>query len=140
MSKPEGDLRRLLQNMTPVRRTGSWYFCTTPEREILHRVSPVVSVDEAEGLTLILESADAEREAIASEGPFAMITLNVHSSLAAVGLTAAVATRLATRGIPANIVAGFHHDHIFVPEGRIDDALEALELLSAEARESPRDD
>jgi hypothetical protein len=57
----------------------------------------------------------------------------MHSSLEAVGLTAAVATALAARGIAANVIAGARHDHVFVPAARADDALAALRDLAAGA-------
>lgn len=61
---------------------------------------------------------------------FARVTLSVHSALAAVGLTAAVADVLAARAIPANVVAGYYHDHIFVPYKQRFDALDALQSLA----------
>lgn len=61
---------------------------------------------------------------------FRAITLEVHSSLNAVGLTAAVSGALARRGISANVVAAFYHDHIFVPAGQAQEALETLGALS----------
>jgi hypothetical protein len=60
-----------------------------------------------------------------------MITLNVHSSLEAVGFIARVATELAKHGMGVNPVSGFYHDHLFVPEGRERDALEILGRLAA---------
>ena len=53
-------------------------------------------------------------------------SLMIHSSLDAVGLTAAVASRLADHGISANVVAGYYHDHIFVPVEAAEQALGAL--------------
>jgi hypothetical protein len=55
-----------------------------------------------------------------------MITLNVHSSLEAIGLTAAVAGRLALHGISANVVAAYYHDHIFVPTADAERAVVVL--------------
>ena len=66
----------------------------------------------------------------APDGDWARISLAVHSSLSAVGLSAAIASALADRGISANIVAGYHHDHIFVPWGRRYEAMETLKILS----------
>ena len=74
-------------------------------------------VREGEGLTAIGPDPSGE---------WARISLGVHSSLEAVGLTAEIARRLAELGISANIVAALHHDHIFVPWDRRVDALEAL--------------
>ena len=81
----------------------------------------------AEGVTLVLEEAEAQRHGLAYDDVAAMVTLRVHSSLAAVGLTAAVATVLAGLGISCNVVAGYLHDHLFVP---VDRGQEAVEVLS----------
>jgi hypothetical protein len=62
-------------------------------------------------------------------GAWARISLTVHSSLEAVGLTAAFARALAEAGISANVIAGWHHDHILVPWARRHDALAALERM-----------
>lgn len=62
---------------------------------------------------------------------WARITLTIYSSLDAVGLTAAVAGALADRGISANVVAAFHHDHLFVPWDRRDEAMALLRMLSS---------
>jgi hypothetical protein len=64
----------------------------------------------------------------------ACLTLTLHSALDGVGLTAAITAALTADGIPANVVAAFHHDHVFVPEDRAADALAALERASAAAR------
>jgi hypothetical protein len=61
---------------------------------------------------------------------WARITLGVQSSLAAIGLTARVAEALTARGISANMIAAFHHDHVFVPWERREEALATLETLS----------
>jgi hypothetical protein len=82
-------------------------------------------------LTLILPKLQAEQAELDYEGLFRMITLNVHSSLEAVGLTAAVSKKLAERDISANVVAAYYHDHIFVQSSKADAALAALkEFLS----------
>ena len=80
-------------------------------------------------MTLVIR---ARRE---DPGPiFAGMTLQVHSALEGVGLTAAVATTLAEAGIPCNVIAAYHHDHIFVPWERRAEAMERLEKLSLDAR------
>ena len=83
-------------------------------------------VREAEGVSLIVPVSDDADE------PQAMrqITLGVLSALDGIGLTAAVSSALAARGIPCNIVAAYHHDHVFVPEDRSEEALDALKRLS----------
>ena len=67
----------------------------------------------------------------------ARLTLRVTSDLEAVGLTAAVATRLAEEGIACNVVAGLRHDHLFVPWDARRRALAALLRLAAEAGDPP---
>ena len=76
-------------------------------------------IREAEGITLVRPG----------EG-WARITLDIHSSLDAVGLTARVSAALAERGISANIIAALNHDHVFVPWDRRDEALAALRGLA----------
>jgi hypothetical protein len=81
---------------------------------------------EDEGLTLIVGRGMAEVAGLASAFPCRKITLNVHSSLDAIGFLAAIATRLAAAGISVNPVSAFHHDHLFVPTDRAKAALAIL--------------
>lgn len=39
---------------------------------------------------------------------------------------AKVSTKLASLGMGVNPVSGFYHDHLFIPEDRVDDAMAAL--------------
>lgn len=94
------------------------------------KLSPLATFQEQEGMTLVLDLDVADQAGLAFESVFRCITLGVHSSLDAVGLTAVVANALAQRGISANVIAAYHHDHIFVPVQRAHDALVALESLS----------
>lgn len=96
-------------------------------------VEPVVTVRELEGLTAIMTVEEAARLGLDSSFEAAMISLGVSSELDAVGLTAAVSTALAEIGIAANVVAGLHHDHLFVPADRSAAALAALRSLSTDA-------
>ena len=122
------DLGRLLASMEPVLAGDEYgYACVAG----LPAGLPVfATVSEAEGLTLVALAADLAAAGIAYQGGWARISLTVQSDLAAVGLTAAIATALAGRGISANVIAGFHHDHIFVQAGRADEAMAALRALS----------
>lgn len=88
---------------------------------------------EAEGLSLILPREAALALGCDDGPPMRHIVLEVHSSLEGVGLTAAVAGRLAEHGIACNVVAAFHHDHLFVPADRADEALALLQELQREA-------
>jgi len=126
------DLDRLLAEMEPQLREGTFVFCTVPPDQagpLLH-LKPVGTFLEAEGLTLILPEEAAAENGVERSAPMRMITLAVHSSLEAVGLTAAVAGALTRAGISANVVAAYHHDHIFVPAADADRALQTLKAVS----------
>ena len=126
------DLNFLLAGMDPLLRPEDYVFCTMPDALYgdMSHLSPLACFQEAEGLTLILEKQKAEASGLSYTGVFRCITLRVHSSLTAVGLTAAVSTALAKREISANIVAAFFHDHIFVPEAQASTAMSVLRHLS----------
>ena len=131
----ETDLKKLLASMTPellsghprLRHAGAWR-CRSRQG-----LDPVMVFREREGVTLIV-TEDAARAA-GLDGFFRcrMITLNIHSSLEAVGFLAAITARLAAAGMGVNPVSAFYHDHLFVPADR---AEEAMELLRQLARDS----
>ncbi|KAF3358184.1 GU4 nucleic-binding protein 1 [Verticillium dahliae VDG1] len=89
---------------------------------------------EAEGSTVIMKLEDAKARAFDYAFPSRMITLNVHSSLEAVGFLAVITARLAATGMGVNPVSGYFHDHLFVPEGREADALAVLQAIAVENR------
>jgi hypothetical protein len=128
------DLAALLAGMTPRLRPGRYVFASVPDGAAAGAgaVPPqaVVSVAEDEGTTVVVPAEAAE--GLDAEYPCAWITLEVRSSLAAVGLLAAVCSRLAEAGISVNPVSGFHHDHLFVPWDRRHDAVAVLERLAAD--------
>jgi len=125
------ELGELLQHMAPVLDKTEFVFCTVPGvyADYAH-LQPLCSFAEAEGLTLILEAESAHQADLPYEGKYQRITLTVHSSLDAVGLTAAVATKLASAGISANVVAAFYHDHVFVPVHHATEAMQSLVNLA----------
>ena len=115
---PVSDLAGMLAGMAPVLDARRWDFAVIagdPPAEAF------ALIREDEGLTAIIAVTD---------GAFARITLMVHSALEGVGLTAAVSGVLAGAGIACNIVAGYHHDHLFVPWQRREEALALLQRLS----------
>lgn len=126
------DLDQLVAEMRPALKDGLFVFCSLPfaEAERLRHLDALGTFREEEGMTLILPAAVAAAEGIACSAPMRLITLSVHSSLEAVGLTAAIATALSREGISANIVAAFHHDHVFVPAADGERALKVLSALS----------
>lgn len=129
MSDPVADLATLLRTMRPVRHPGVYVYCAAPPGLDLAALPAVAWVREAEGATVILEAGAAIAAGLAPAFRAAWITLTVHSDLAAVGLTAAVARALADAGIACNVVAGLRHDHLFVPVDRAESALAVLATL-----------
>lgn len=118
---PVTDLAAMLTSMAPVLHPHPWRFVVVADGEALP-TDAFALIRENEGVTAIIAGVGA--------GPlFAQITLQVHSALEGVGLTAAVSGALAKAGIACNVVAGFHHDHLFVPWGRRRVALEILQRL-----------
>jgi hypothetical protein len=131
------DLHTLLRTLAPVLRDGEWVFCSLdPEVARTHAHAALASVREDEGTSLVLTRAHAAAAGLPDAPTFRCLTLTVHSSLEAVGLTAAVATALAARGIAANVIAGACHDHLLVPAARADEALAVLRALSDDARDA----
>ncbi|HOZ56661.1 MAG TPA: dihydrofolate reductase [Nakamurella multipartita] len=126
--RPVTDLDELLRSLQPELRDGEFVYCSVPGDRVPDGLAPVATVREDEGLTLVLAAEQAADAGLAGTFRCRQITLRVHSALDAVGLTAAVATALATDGIAANVIAGRHHDHVFVPA---DDALRAVSALQA---------
>ena len=125
------DLSALLAGMAPALAPEVYVFVTTTAPP---DIPALMRFEEAEGTTLILSRSAAEAAGLAHEFPCRMITLNVHSALDAVGFIALIATRLAAEGMGVNPVAGFYHDHLFVPWDRREEALKLLEKLSLDAR------
>ncbi|EHA1123656.1 ACT domain-containing protein [Vibrio navarrensis] len=125
------DLDLLLKSMSPKLLDGEYVFCCVdgPLADYL-RLEPMATFREQEGLTLVVPRDKAELGGLTFDGIFRLITLTVHSSLQAVGLTAAFASQLAKHGISANVIAGYYHDHIFVPHEKAHAALQALESLA----------
>lgn len=124
----ERDLDKLLALLRPNLLPSDFVFCTTARSGYgdLAELKPLASFQEEEGLTLVLEKQAADKANLSYESVFSCITLMVHSSLEAVGLTAAVSGKLADKGISANVIAAYYHDHVFVPK---DQAKLALQLL-----------
>jgi len=131
----ETDPTALVAGMRPELREGEFFFCVLRSPGEIPPGVALGTFAEDEGISAIVPRADAERAGLLGVGPFRAITLAVHSSLAAIGFTAIVSRALAEAGIPANIVAAFHHDHLFVPADRAGDALRVLRGLRDEVAE-----
>ncbi|QXC60742.1 ACT domain-containing protein [Aquihabitans sp. G128] len=126
----ETDLSTLLAALRPVRRAGEVVFVSHGPGRVPPAEGALATVVEDEGTTWVVPRSVADEHGWAYDLVLAWITLEVRSSLAAVGLTAAVSAALTAEGISANVLAGFHHDHLLVPLERADDALAALQRLS----------
>jgi len=129
----ETDLNRLLATMQPTLSPETYVFCSLKDMDRLGALKPRMLFVEAEGLTLIIEREAALAEDLTFEFECRMITLNVHSALEAVGFLASVIPALADLGMGVNPVAGFYHDHLFVPADRAQDALRCLQSVSSKA-------
>jgi uncharacterized protein len=129
--KPISDLPTLLSHLQPELNPGRYAFVHLPSGVTLDQARIVASVREPEGLSVILPEKTAVELDLPIAFTAAWITLTVHSDLAAVGLTAAFSRALAQAGIGCNVVAGVHHDHVFVP---VDQARHAMEVLRALSR------
>ena len=125
------DLDELLAGLRPEPDPVRYGFVTGPA-EALDAMAgrALMRFAEAEGVTLILPFDDAKTAGLEPVFPCRRITLAIHSSLEAVGFMARVAAVLAAEGIGCNPVAGYFHDHVFVPEDRLGDALAALKALA----------
>ncbi|WP_460140992.1 ACT domain-containing protein [Pseudomonas sp. S2_E01] len=129
----ETSLATLLRSMSPQLNDGEYVFCTLPDGQLPHGLDIVGSFREQEGLTVILPRAHAQQAGLSFDYVAAWITLNVHSALQAVGLTAAFATALSQAGISCNVIAGYYHDHLFVGQADAERAMQVLRDLAANA-------
>ena len=129
----ETDLSALLKTMNARLVDGLYVFVTLKGKVLPEGVSPRMVFQEAEGTTLILLKEEAEANELDYEFPCRMITLEVHSSLEAVGFLARITTELAKHKMGVNPVSGFFHDHLFIPDGREQDALSVLKKIAAES-------
>ncbi len=128
----EKDLDKLLASMQPQLFSEEYVFCSVPDGKYGDHSEyfPVASFFESEGLTLVLTRENADKAKLQYDSFFKKITLTVHSNLEAVGLTAAISGKLAEKGISANVIAGYFHDHVFVQAEKAEIAFQALTELS----------
>ncbi|ESW66270.1 ACT domain-containing protein [Mesorhizobium sp. M1148] len=127
----ETDLKKLLAAMTPELLPDVYVFATlTPGISRQAGLDPVMVFREREGVTLIVTEDAARAAGLTASFRCRMITLNVHSSLEAVGFLAAITARLAAAGMGVNPVSAFYHDHLFVPAERAEEAMELLRQLA----------
>lgn len=128
------NLVALRRRMWPAMRGEALVYCSFHDGRMPDGLNPICTFREREGLTAIVEKRLAVELGIAHEFECAMVTLEVHSSLQAVGFLAVVSAALAKEGIACNAVSAYFHDHLFVPFAQRG---QAMEVLSALAREAP---
>ncbi|MEQ1952348.1 ACT domain-containing protein [Mesorhizobium sp. CN2-181] len=127
----ETKLAALLAGMRPSLQPGIFVFCSMPSGHAVPQdVEPVMLFREAEGTTLILSEEEADAAGLPKTFPCRMITLEIHSSLEAIGFLAAITTRLAAAGMGVNPVSAFYHDHLFVPAGSAEEAMAILREMT----------
>jgi len=127
----EENLDTLIKHMTPELQEGSYVFSTLKQPKDLDLDEIVMIFKEEEGSTVIIKKDKADELGLDYDFVAAWITLKVHSSLEAVGLTSAFSKSLAEADISCNVVAGYYHDHIFVGQHQAEKALDVLKSLSS---------
>lgn len=122
----EKNLEILLKTMKPKRNLGEFVFCEVENLEKINLNEIVMTFREEESITIITKKEIADKLNLKYSFIASWITLTIHSSLEAVGLTAAFSKALSENGISCNVVAALYHDHIFVD---IKDTEKAMEIL-----------
>lgn len=127
----ETNLDELIRSMSASLVDGLYDFVTAEPGRVPKGISPCMAFEEDEGTSLIVLKSEAEEHGLTYEFPCRMITLKVHSSLEAVGFMARISSELAKHEMGVNPVSGFFHDHLFVPDGRENDAMAVLQKMYA---------
>lgn len=126
----EIDLQQLLKSMKPEHNLGDYVFCKVETLENINQSEIEMFFKEKEAITLILKKENADKLNLDYSVLMSWITLTVHSSLEAIGLTAAFSKALSEKEISCNVVAAFYHDHIFVNKKDIEKAMQILNTFS----------
>lgn len=123
----ETNLDILLKTMKPRLNPGDYVFCTCPDESVVNKNDALLFFKEEEGITMILSKELADIAGLDYSYIASWITLTVHSSLDAVGLTAAFSTKLSDNEISCNVVAGYYHDHLFIKK---EHEVRAMQILN----------
>ena len=126
----EKDLQVLLKSMKPEHVSGDYVFCKVENVKDINLDKIEMFFKEKEAVTVILKKEIADVLQLEYSTIMSWITLTVHSSLEAVGLTAAFSRALSEHQISCNVVAAFYHDHIFVNKKDTQKAMEILNSFS----------
>ena len=127
------DLQDILNNIDPYLVDESFIFMTSKEpiNNLVNSLDPIAMFIENEGSTLVITKDKADKNSIPYDIVFRCISLGVHSSLESSGLIATISGELLKQNIPANVFAGYFHDHIFVPYDKSEEALEIISLIGS---------
>ena len=123
----ETKLSKLIKGIAPKLNEGEYVFVSVPDLSGIERSHTICVFRETEGVSLVMERKRADELKLKYEFAASWITLGVHSSLEAVGLTAMVSDVLARNRISCNVIAAYYHDHLFVAKA---DASKAMKVLS----------
>ena len=126
----EKNISKLIKDMSPKLNKGAYVFCALKKLDAIDRKDTLCEFKEKEGTTIVIEQKKADALNLKYNYVASWITLQVHSSLEAVGLTALFSKELAKHNISCNVIAGYYHDHIFVNKKDADNAMNVLNIIS----------
>ena len=126
----ETEIDILLKNMRPEINDGEYVFCSVNNKDKVNFEEVVAFIREKEGLTIIVEKNKAISLGLDFRFISSWITLNVYSSLDAIGFNSIISNSLSENKISCNVIAGFYHDHLFVNKKDANSAINILKILS----------
>lgn len=126
----ETNILNLLKGLTPKLNNGEYVFCSIKDINKINRNETICEFKEKEGTTIVILKNRADELKLSYTYIASWITLIIHSSLDAVGLTAIFSTELAKNNVSCNVIAGYYHDHIFVDTKDSEKAMKVLKMLS----------